>query len=447
VGWWKRLGLRGRLMLVGTGGIVIGLAIGSVAIVAAMSYALQRTADRSADTTVTSIQEFIRQDGTVPQPMPIPAGQVAQLLDDQGRVAAGSANADLLVPLLHPDELAAAVKGARVEVPGDRALQAEPMRVTAVKSGTQTIIVAVPVGSFNQSVSLLRTVLFIAQPLLVLVLMLVAWRVIGASLRPVESLRSGAERITGAHTEERLPVPASSDEIHRLAITLNDMIDRLARARARQRAFVADAAHELRSPLASIRVQLEVAQRLGDWTSVGDDILIDVERLSRLVDDLLLLARAESETAAPRTDVDLEELVKDVGSRYGVEATSDGPLWTVGDPDALLRVLVNLMDNAVRHARTTVRLGLARDAAHALITVVDDGKGIPEADRKRVFDRFTRLDDARARDAGGTGLGLAIVRELVRRHDGQVRLLDAHPGVRAEVRLPLHEPGEPVEDE
>jgi signal transduction histidine kinase len=321
------------------------------------------------------------------------------------------------------------------------------MRVTAVKSGTQTVVVAVPVGSFNQSVSLLRTVLFIAQPLLVFVLMLVAWRVIGASLRPVESLRSGAERITGAHTEERLPVPVAHDEIHRLAETLNDMIDRLSRARARQRAFVADAAHELRSPLASIRVQLEVAQRLGDWTSVGDDILLDVDRLSRLVDDLLLLARAESETAAPRTAIDLDDLVKDVGARYGVEATSDGPLWTAGDPDAIMRVLVNLMDNAVRHARTTVRLGLARDAAHALITVVDDGKGIPEADRKRVFDRFTRLDDARARDAGGTGLGLAIVRELVRRHHGQVRLLDAHPGVRAEVRLPLHEPGEPVEDE
>ena len=447
MGWWKRLGLRGRLMLVGTGGIAIGLAIGSVAIVAAMSYALQRTADRSADTTVASIQEFIRQDGTVPQPMPIPAGQVAQLLDEQGRVTAGSANADRLVPMLHPDELQRAEKGERVEVSGDRALQPEPIRVTAVQAGTQTILVAVPVGSFNQSVGLLRTVLFISQPLLVLVLMLIAWRVIGASLRPVESLRVGAERITGAHTQERLPVPAAQDEIHRLALTLNDMIDRLARARARQRAFVADAAHELRSPLASIRVQLEVAQRLGDWTSVGDDILIDVDRLSRLVDDLLLLAKAEAGGAAPRTAVDLDDLVKDVGSRYGaarvpVEVTSDGPLWTAGDPDGLVRVLVNLMDNAVRHARTTVRLSLTRDAAHALITVVDDGRGIPEADRKRVFDRFTRLDDARARDAGGTGLGLAIVRELVRRHDGQVRLLDAHPGVRAEVRLPLSAPGE-----
>jgi len=161
-----------------------------------------------------------------------------------------------------------------------------------------------------------------------------------------------------------------------------------------------------------------------------------------LVDDLLLLAKAESGVAAPRTPVDLDDLVKDVGARYDtarvpVEITSDGPLWTAGDPDALVRVLVNLMDNAIRHARTRVRLGLFRDAAHALITVVDDGRGIPEADRKRVFDRFTRLDDARARDAGGTGLGLAIVRELVRRHGGTVTLGDASPGLRVDVRLPV----------
>ncbi len=449
MGWWRRLGLRGRLMLVGTGGIVIGLTIGSVAIVAAMSYALQRTADRSADSTVASIAEIIRQDGVAPQPMPIPAGQVAQMLDGQGHVTAGSGNADLLVPILRPDELDAAVRGARVEVPGDRALQSEPMRVTAVQVGPasnrQTIVVAVPIGSFNQSVSLLRTVLFISQPLLVLVLMLVAWRVIGASLRPVESLRAGAERITGAHTEERLPVPVAHDEIHRLATTLNDMIDRLARARARQRAFVADAAHELRSPLASIRVQLEVAQRLGDWKSVGDDVLIDVDRLSRLVDDLLLLARAETGAAPPRAPVELGDLLTEVGSRYAtarvpVEVAATEPLWTVGDPDALLRALVNLVDNAVRHARTTVRLGLTRDGDQALLTVVDDGRGISEADRKRVFDRFTRLDEARARDAGGTGLGLAIVRELVRRHHGQVRLTDAYPGVRVELHLPLSKP-------
>jgi signal transduction histidine kinase len=436
-------------MLVGTSGVVVGLAIGSVAIVAAMSYALQRTVDASADTTATTIASMIQEDGEVPRPIPVPAGQIAQVLDGQNRVWAGSADADLIVKLLHDDELGAARRGGRIDIPGDRALRPQPLRVMArdlESAGKRyTIIVAVPVGDFNRSVALLRTTLFISQPLLVLVLVLVGWRVVGGSLRPVEVLRAGAERITGAATEERLPVPPSRDEIHRLAVTLNDMIDRLARARARQRAFVADAAHELRSPLASIRVQLEVAQRLGDWNSVGDDILIDVERLTRLVDDLLLLARADEHDRrrAMIEPVELGDLLREVAGRYGsarvpvtAQPTKD-PLWTEGEPDALHRILLNLVDNAVRHARTEVRLAAAAEGEHLLITVVDDGLGIPARDRRRVFDRFTRLDEGRARDAGGTGLGLAIVRELVRRHGGSVLLTDAVPsGVRAEIRLP-----------
>ncbi len=170
-------------------------------------------------------------------------------------------------------------------------------------------------------------------------------------------------------------------------------------------------------------------RRSDDWTSVGDDILIDVERLSRLVDDLLLLARADDRARPPRgprstsSTWSRTSAARYAAARVPVEVDAGSPLWTAGDPDGLRRVLVNLMDNAVRHARTTVPARAWRATApRPSITVVDDGPGIPAADRKRVFDRFTRLDDARARDAGGAGLGLAIVRELVRRHDGQVRL-------------------------
>jgi signal transduction histidine kinase len=450
MGWWRRLGLRGRLMLVGTSGIIVGFAMGSIAIVASMSYALQRTVDVAADDTITSIATMIQDDGQVAVPIPVPAGQVAQVLDAGGNVVAGSGDADLLVSLLRPGELASAVKGSRINIDGDRALRSQPLRVSAKQVRDRTVVVAVPVGDFQRAVSQLTTTLFVAQPLLVALLMIVGWRVIGASLRPVEVLRSGADRITGAATEERLPVPPSRDEIHRLAITLNHMLDRLAHARSRQRAFVADAAHELRSPLASIRVQLEVAERLGDWSSVADDILIDVDRLTRLVDDLLLLARADDDGRPSRrihSAVEVRDLIGDVAGRYenarvpvNVEPRA-AQLWTEGDPDGLLRVLVNLVDNAVRHARTGVRLDaveeMGKQGSTALITVVDDGLGIRTADRDRVFDRFTRLDDARARDAGGAGLGLAIVRELVRQHGGTVTLADAVPGVRAEVRLPL----------
>ena len=298
---------------------------------------------------------------------------------------------------------------------------------------------------------LLRSVLLVLFPLLVLILALVFWRAIGATLRPVESLRRGAEEITGASRSGRLPVPAGSDEIHSLAVTLNGMLDRLEAARTRQREFVADAAHELRSPLTNMRTQLEVAQHLGSSADpeLVNDLLTDTKRLARLVDDLLLLARTDdsAEIARP-VPVDLTALLQDAAARYPNVAVSlpEDPLWTSGDPDALLRIITNLLDNAVRHAASSVSLSASSVSSTSssgggriLVTVTDDGPGIPAGDRERVFERFTRLDDARARDDGGSGLGLAIVRELVRRHGGRVRLLDAPsggPGLLVEVDLP-----------
>jgi signal transduction histidine kinase len=307
------------------------------------------------------------------------------------------------------------------------------------------VLVARSAADVQQGVRLLRITLLIAFPLLVALLAAVTWRVLGAALRPVEALRSGAEEITGGARPGRLPVPDSGDEIHRLAVTLNDMLHRLDAARARQRAFVADAAHELRSPLTNMRTELEVAQRLPDttdWPALSADLLTDVERLGRLVDDLLLLARADDAATrparAPAERVELGGLLSEVAARYpGVRYDRpDQPVETVGDRDALGRIVANLLDNAVRHAGQVVELGVAADGAYQMITVSDDGPGIAAADRERVFQRFTRLDDGRARDAGGSGLGLAIVRELVRRHDGTVTLGDAEPGLRVEVRLP-----------
>jgi signal transduction histidine kinase len=313
-----------------------------------------------------------------------------------------------------------------------------------------------------RGLGLLRVQLLVVFPLLLAASAVVAWRVIGASLRPVEHLRRGAEEITGAGpaAAARLPVPAGDDEIHRLAVTLNGMLDRLERGRARQREFVADAAHELRSPLANMRTQLEVSRRLGpdaDWTAVSDDLLTDTTRLSRLVDDLLLLARADGAPARSRMEpVELQSLADEVvrrGHEAGdpgrcpqVEVIGDGPVWTVGAPDELHRVVANLLDNAERHARTGVAVATTRDGDAALLTVTDDGPGIPPEHRDRVFERFTRLDDSRAVHTGGAGLGLAIVRELVRRHGGTVTLTDAEPdrpeepGLRVEVRLPAVSP-------
>jgi signal transduction histidine kinase len=189
---------------------------------------------------------------------------------------------------------------------------------------------------------------------------------------------------------------------------------------------------------------MEVAERLGERLPPAD-LLPDVQRLRRLIDDLLLLARAdEGDPRLRRADrVDLAGLLRDVaaahaGARVPVAVHNGQPQWTVADPDALRRVVENLVSNAVRHATSRVDLAVAAVSTGVELTVTDDGPGIPEADRERVFDRFTRLDDARARDGGteGAGLGLAIVRELVRLLGGTVTLEDARPGVRARVRLP-----------
>jgi signal transduction histidine kinase len=307
----------------------------------------------------------------------------------------------------------------------------------------QTVLVGTPDTDVDSSVRTVRGVLLVAYPLLVASLAYLAWHVVGWALAPVEALRRGAEEVSAAQGG-RLPVPEGDDEVHRLGVTLNRMLARLDAARQRQRAFVGDAAHELRSPIASLRTQLEVAAHLGEPAPIPD-LAVEVDRLARLVDDLLLLARAdEGDPGLRRRErVELTALLREslpAGARVPVGVAPGGPLWTVGDPSALRRVLDNLVANAVRHAASKVELAASRAADRLVVTVTDDGPGIPAADRDRVFDRFTRLDDARTRDAGGTGLGLAIVRELVRMHAGSVILSDAGPGLRVAISLPMAPP-------
>jgi signal transduction histidine kinase len=447
----RRLSLRARLLLVSVVVLSAGLAGGGVVLVATMNFALLRTANNEALDTADAVAELVNTD-SLSDPLPAAPAVRVQVVDAQDRVRAVSAGADRLVPILYPAELDALADREGQFIPGTRIGLEGRVRVVAVAAGTTAdpvrVLVARPTADLTQGLHLLRTTLLITFPALVALLALVAWRVVGATLRPVEALRAGAEEITGGARPGRLPVPDSRDEIHRLAVTLNGMLHRLDAARSRQRAFVADAAHELRSPLTNMRTELEVAQRLPDttdWPALADDLLTDVDRLSRLVDDLLLLARADDAMTGTRArkheTVELGQLLAEVAARYpAVEyERSAVPLRTVGERDAIGRVVANLLDNAVRHASKSVRLAVTADGAYQKISVEDDGPGIPAADRERVFDRFTRLDDARARDAGGSGLGLAIVRELVRRHGGTVALKGTSPppGLHVEVRLPV----------
>ena len=442
------MSLRARLLALGVTGVATALALGSVVLYGVLTFTVNRTVDDGAFASARAVAAMVS-DNAVPNPLPVSGSQVVQVVNASGAVVSASISADRLTPLLRPPELVRALAGERISVPGARAGLSGTLRAIAVQAGppptSQSVIVAVPVNDIEQSQRVLRTTLLLAYPPLVVIMALIAWRVIGSTLRPVETLRSGAARISGSDQDERLAVPESADEIRALALTLNDMLDRLAAARGRQRAFVADAAHELRSPLASMRTQLEVAQHLGEGGELATDLLADVGRLSRLVEDLLLLARAGSDSRhlPARESVDVRALVVATAQRYAEArvpvSVTDGPaVYADVNAEELRRALANLVDNAVRHAGSAVVLGVRAEGGGAVLTVIDDGPGIPAGERERVFERFARLDDARDRDAGGTGLGLAIVRELLRRSDGSISLQDnpSGPGLAAVVRLP-----------
>jgi signal transduction histidine kinase len=444
---WHRLSLRARLMAIGLLGLAVSLAVGSVALYTVLTVVGYRTIDDSGRATAAEVAGLLTEK-RLPDPIPVTGSQIVQVVDTRNRVVSASVNADRLVPLLSPSELTSAISNDPPEVSGSRVGLASPLRVLAVRTGSgtaaRTVVVAQQVDELRRSQQILRVTLLATYPLLLAVLGLIAWRVVGAALRPVEALRSSADRISGRAQDARLPVPASRDEISALAVTLNSMLDRLADSRARQRSFVADAAHELRSPLASMRTQLEVAERLGEGSGVSADLRAEVARMSDLVEDLLVLARLDADAAPPRAaePVAVDALLEEVLDYYpqvrlAAPRAELSALTVVGQPDELRRAVRNLVDNAVHHAGRVVEVSARRSGGEVLVEVCDDGAGIPPEERERVFERFTRLDEGRARDAGGSGLGLAIVRELVRRNGGEVGLGDAPAGgLRATLRLP-----------
>jgi signal transduction histidine kinase len=319
------------------------------------------------------------------------------------------------------------------------------IRTTA---GNITLVAQQSTAAVDRTVDSVTTVLLIAVPGMIVLVALAAWYFAGRALRPVEAIRREAEEITGATIDRRVPEPDTDDEVGRLARTMNAMLDRLEVSSQRQRQFVSDASHELRSPLASIRTNLEVALRhsdRADWPVVAQRALAEDVRMEDMVSELLELARLD-EVAGPvplltLPEVDLDELVLDdtvQQRRVPVDTSRVSAGRVHGRREQLTRVVRNLLDNAARHATSAVAVELRADDDHTIeLTVDDDGPGIPVEERERVFDRFTRLDDGRARDAGGLGLGLSMVKLITEQHGGTVAIEDAPMGgARLRVRLP-----------
>ena len=281
---------------------------------------------------------------------------------------------------------------------------------------------------------------------LLVVVAVTTWITVGRALAPVEAIRREVDEISAAQLHRRVPEPATEDEIGRLATTMNRMLARLEDARNSQRRFVSDASHELRSPITTIRQHAEVALAHPDRANaqeLAEVVLIEQQRMQRLVDDLLLLARADERIPLARASVDLDDLALEEARRLRsatsveVDTTGLGAARVHGDVDALRRVLRNLGDNAARHASSRIAIAVAERGGDVLLTVDDDGPGIPESERARVLERFVRIDEARSRDDGGSGLGLAIVDEVVRAHGGAVSISRSPlGGARIGVTLP-----------
>ncbi|PPF66311.1 sensor histidine kinase [Clavibacter michiganensis] len=316
-----------------------------------------------------------------------------------------------------------------------------------------TVVVAAPLEDADDALAAVVRLLLVAVPVVVALVALLAWIVVGRALRPVERIRRDAEAIGSARGDGRIDEPGTGDEVDRLARTLNGMLSRLDASRRSQQRFVSDASHELRSPLATVRQHAELARLHPDRTSLGelaDVVLAEGGRQQDLVDALLVLSRLDEHAALDARPVDLDDVALDevarLRARAGVRVDASGitACRVAGDARLLALAVRNLADNAARHAASTVSVATAAGSDGAVLTVDDDGRGIPAAERERVLDRFVRLDEGRDRESGGSGLGLAIVRAVAEAHGGSVAVEEAPGGgARVVLRLPAARPDAP----
>jgi signal transduction histidine kinase len=364
--------------------------------------------------------------------------EFVQVIGPGGEVIAASANVTGQPPLAMPEP------GETLDL--HTSFEDDPFIAVAWRADPNLVVVGRTIEGLEESTATVTGLLAIGAPLLLLFVGGVTWLVVGRALAPVESIRLEVDSISSSELHRRVPEPPTGDEVSRLARTMNRMLIRLQEGQARQRRFVSDASHELRSPIASIRQHSEVALAHPNETDpahFAEVIRDENHRMQRLVEDLLLLARMDEGAGPGRNVVDLDDLVFEEVARVrgftakGLDVTRVSAGRVSGDRRMLGSLVGNLIENAVRHAATGVRIALEERDDRVIFTVDDDGDGIPVPDRERVFQRFVRLQEARDRDSGGSGLGLAIVAEVAVSHGGSATIDEAPGGgTRVVVSLP-----------
>lgn len=445
-------GIRARLAALTAVVVAVPLLLGVLVIANLLQRSLNASLERTTERTAVTVAAAVHRDG--PSGLrevtsSVPPGTGVRVYDDPGRPVAGYP-AGTTTPGPISREAGIVVEGAKhYWLPGDVETPLIVQFSTTYGGQRYVIVARMSQAAQHEAVSTAAKVLLAAIPFLVGASVLLAWVLIKRTLRPVEAIRAQAERISARNMQDRLPVGPTPDEVATLAETMNRMLERLDTAQSSQRRFVADASHELRSPVATLQAALEIAEH--DRRSIDADTIAlmsrEAARLNELIDGLLLLTRSDSSGLSLRLhDVDLDDLVRSQAAR--LRATTDltvqvdaPPVRVSGDPETLYRVLRNLTDNAARHATSWVGIRVFGDATAAWAWVEDDGAGVAERDRTRVFERFVRLDESRAREAGGSGLGLAIVAEIVQAHGGTIRIeSSSRGGARFVMSLPYSSP-------
>jgi signal transduction histidine kinase len=443
----RRPTLRTRATLLATLITALVLLAGSMLLVLTLETRLTTGSDQLARSRIRDLLELAAA-GDLPGTLSnVNDEGVAQVVDTRGRVLAASPNIRGRPPVSDLDP------GQRPTVRTVRApddTETETYRLWAGAGvgadGPVVVYVGSSLESVREATSTLRRELELGAPVLLLLLAAGAWLVLGGALRRVERIRTEVDTITEERLDRRVPESGTDDEIGRLAGTMNRMLARLEASQDRQRAFVADVSHDLQSPLAAQRAQLEVALSRADppeLAALGRDLLGTTGEMERLVRDLLFLAAADAD-ATPRetSPIDVDDIVLEEaararpGSVTRIDTTGVSAAPARAAADDVRRIVRNLLDNALVHAAGLVELRARTDGTWTWLEVVDDGPGVAAEDRDQIFDRFHRGDRARSRHTAGSGLGLAIARTLAERQGGRLTLETEGPGARFLLRLP-----------
>ncbi len=445
----RRLSLRAKTTAAGTLVAAVVLVAGAFVLVVTLEDRLVSSTDGLSRSRVEDLLDAAASRGVPDVLVSVGDNGVAQVVDGRGRVVAASANV-----VGRPAVTTARSRDQAVETlvgPDDGETERYRVwyRTETTPAGTFTAYVGDSLESAQEASATLRRSLAVAVPAAVAVLALSLWLLLGRALGRLDRIRSEVDTITDRRLDVRVEADGADDEVGRLARTMNSMLGRIETAAQRQRDFVADVSHDLRGPLASQRVALELALQgrddAVDRELLRSEVLAATTEMEALVDDLLQLAAADADVPRPAQPVDLDEIVLEEASRarWGpavtITTTAVGAAPAYADPTDVRRIVRNLLGNAVAHAASEVRLSVAEAAGPvpaAVLDVIDDGPGIDPAEAELVFERFYRGDAARTR-GGGRGLGLAIARGLARAGGGDVVLVaDGGPGAHLRLTVP-----------